>query len=847
MAALALGEADRAFELWAREVRLQRYLGPMAEIGALGRLGDRAWREGRSPLVVAVTERLHVLAQAQITKPRSTVVLPEDLARQNPAQGEALVGAYALVRALPQALTLQRQRVDLARQSKDPQVLEVALVELAQIQQGAMAYGDAAATFGELVALAQGNPRLLNPDLLNLDVFASPPSPSTPPVVRDDRPVSPQTLRLRQERQWRESQVFALAQAEDWAGAISAQDDLIRFYVRAEGRQNPGAPPTEGGERLGLRIPAVLADQAQYRDYGGDRDGALATYRRAYEMAQFFGQYDVARQVLDRLIALSKEDAEGQRVVDLYRTLLKLNQVADDSYGMVAAYDQLGEFYRDYGSESGAREIFQRALAIAERLDYRVEELQDKIEVIDRPLEVQLAEVRSQVADLTLVPFQFPADNKNGQEKSQQSRAWETVESLVNPEPFVVPEELGQAVNQTLEMGTVAPGRSLREAGQQGLDAAQEVLGTTGALGTMGEAAIPQKVLTTTGGTTGINPGVNPRVNPGVITGINPGVNPGNAATTSLGPIFQIVAIPATVDVEPGDPVGEVIGTYQHIYRLAQRFDREDMQQQVMEDLIALLQPLQDDRGVIQLYDGLLALHRGNQDYEALLATHQNLAAYYQNLAARYVEDLNNLDWESFDRYPVQNHQDNVNPQDLGLVNTYDRDWTNPNPTNSNPSNLDRSNSNPSSLDRTNPNPSNSNPSNLDRSNSNPSNSNPSNLDRNRASFNPSNANAPDINPPDASRLDLRDSNAKDSSDDNSSDDDSHGDDLDPKERQNRKIRRTYLQAQGNFQEALRLARLMRYNSDRWQDQAPDLDRQIETLTTELKTLAQTLRRLPDD
>ncbi|WP_017714576.1 hypothetical protein [Prochlorothrix hollandica] len=449
-AALAAGDGDTAFGLWFRELRLQRYLGDLAEVTALGRVGLIVWDQGKSQGVVAITERLKAIADqaiaAQTIPAPNTAPSPTAPPVLSPALTDALALAYTQVRALPQAIALHQQRLTAARDRRDPLGEVLALADLAQAYGGTLDYRSAAQTTRTLLDLIESQPTLdLYPLQQHRDVMAgnqtpaplvsSPrrttPRPTTPrrtitpgpgTVPSPDpaggpaldpaldpalgtatpaaapRPAAPgrtataarrpsvTQARFREERHLRQDWVYFQEQDQNWAGAIAAQDQLIQFYAAAPLDSN-----------LALKIPAVRVAQGENLERLGDEDRAISTYRQAYPLAQTLKQYDVAQGILHHLIDLhSRRGDDPDQILALYKTLLKVHQLADDAYGMLDTYQQLGQFYLDYDAPAAAQDIFQRSLSLAQRLKFREADITAQLEVLATPLETQLEQARTQ-------------------------------------------------------------------------------------------------------------------------------------------------------------------------------------------------------------------------------------------------------------------------------------------------------------------------------------------------------------------------------------------------------------------------------------------------------------------
>ncbi|TVQ51357.1 MAG: tetratricopeptide repeat protein [Spirulina sp. DLM2.Bin59] len=90
-------QKERAYELWFRELRLRRLLGPIAEVEALARVGGMAWEENRNQDVAAISSRLEAIEAAASS---------EDLALIR-----ALGQAYRQVRLYPNAVAMYERQL----------------------------------------------------------------------------------------------------------------------------------------------------------------------------------------------------------------------------------------------------------------------------------------------------------------------------------------------------------------------------------------------------------------------------------------------------------------------------------------------------------------------------------------------------------------------------------------------------------------------------------------------------------------------------------------------------------------------------------------------------------------
>lgn len=319
------GDNALAFEQWFREIRLRRYLGILDEVLTLAKVGEAAWNEGLRLEVLLITQRLLAI-QNEFEVSRSSLRLPVL---------EAVGVAYQNVRALSPAIDLYTKLANQARQADSQDDLERYLVALAQTYSGALKHAQAAETTRELL------------ELIRL------------------RPIRPQSLQ--QQQRLLEDLAFLHGQAGEWQAGIEAQQELIQLYQTLT---------------LESRVPSVQVAIARNQLQAGQEDGAIETYREAYALAQGMQQFDVAQDILLSLIDIYYQRNEPRTVLNIYKVLVRVNQQTADDYGLMEAYNRLGQFYLDYDGYDQALEVFQRALNLAHLLDHRVAEFEMKIDEV---------------------------------------------------------------------------------------------------------------------------------------------------------------------------------------------------------------------------------------------------------------------------------------------------------------------------------------------------------------------------------------------------------------------------------------------------------------------------------
>lgn len=315
-----------AFDIWNRELRLRRFLGPVVEIEALGRVGDIAWNETQTTQVRWITKRLdEMFAQAQATTPNlnldkaPTGVPPID-ASNRPAVLEALGVAYQQVRLPETAIVIYQQILAEARQRKDAKKIEATLLTLGQLNLDWFDYVRAADAYRELLAIAQAKKDTQN-QVVYLNQLA-----------------------------------FVSEQAKQPQAAIEYQQQLVTLYQALNTPQPIPALKIRIGDNYQLLSRPDLAEQ---------------NYQTAYQLAQPLVQLAYAADALQKLGALYRSNDRLDAAIRVYDFLIGVEQQAYNLYGVMNAYDQLGQIYLSRQAYPQALTAFQRGLGVARQLKYR--------------------------------------------------------------------------------------------------------------------------------------------------------------------------------------------------------------------------------------------------------------------------------------------------------------------------------------------------------------------------------------------------------------------------------------------------------------------------------------------
>lgn len=306
----AAGENAAAIPLWLREVRLRRLLGVDAELRAMDRLAPRL--RDRS-----ATEQLQLLAlRLEVIQAELDLDTPADQARL-----PRVADTYVQLGQVQGAIPIYRQLADQAQAAGDLAGYQTQLETLARLQARQFAFAPAATAYGELVDLAQ------------------------------------QQGQTDAEIRYLKAQIHNLEQGQTWPAVLETQQRLLALYT-SDREQWPLIPPLQ--HQMGQAYRAR-----------GDLDTASRSYQAAYINAIDQGQFNVAAAAIRELADLYKTLARWADVRYLYEQLILVEQQAYSAYGVMDAFDQLGQVYEVTNDPAAAIAAYQEALVLARHLNHR--------------------------------------------------------------------------------------------------------------------------------------------------------------------------------------------------------------------------------------------------------------------------------------------------------------------------------------------------------------------------------------------------------------------------------------------------------------------------------------------
>ncbi|GAB4303286.1 MAG: tetratricopeptide repeat protein [Oscillatoriaceae cyanobacterium] len=353
-AEFAAGNRRQAFNLWNRELRLRRYLGPMEEIAALTRVGAIAWTVEEITQVRVITGRLEAIeleacgvlstrnqisgdnlwVSGQDSKSQTRLVSIDTPAQCDLKLLQALGKAYEVLRARAQAIRVYREILSDARRRGNVSDEEKTMQTIGQLHLELLEYREAATIYEELL---------------------------TRTVARREREA---------EIAYVQELVFIYTQARQRRKAITMRERLIEYH-----RQNQD-----------LRaIPELQIATASDHQAIGQPNEALAYLRQAYTLAWNQQQFYLARVALEQIAAIYFAAQKLDEALQVYEALLIVDRRAGNLYGMMDVYDQMGQIYKQRQQRDRALVAFQKGLELARQLKSREQYFTQQIQQLLNP------------------------------------------------------------------------------------------------------------------------------------------------------------------------------------------------------------------------------------------------------------------------------------------------------------------------------------------------------------------------------------------------------------------------------------------------------------------------------
>lgn len=326
-AKLEVGDREAAFELWNRELRLRRLYGSLTEVQALSRVGAIAFNQNNREQIYYITQRLQAIQKQVLSQNLIDLELLRSL-------GEA----YQKVRSPKLALEVYDRVLARVRQQKNTTALVDTLTTMGELNLAWFDYPKAAATYEELLGLATSRGDSLN-----------------------------QVAYLQQ-------LAYIYEQAKQPQQSINILSKLVEIYAS----ENNTTPLPK------LKLAIASNYQSLAKENPSLQAEAFKKYQEAYTTAWELQQYINAGEALQQLIALYRSQGQLDDALQTSQILIEAQTQAVNFYGLMQAYDQIGQIYVERKQNPQALAAFQKGLELAQQLKYDESYFTQQIEKVSK-------------------------------------------------------------------------------------------------------------------------------------------------------------------------------------------------------------------------------------------------------------------------------------------------------------------------------------------------------------------------------------------------------------------------------------------------------------------------------
>ena len=321
----------KAFEIWNRELRLRRFLGSLAEVEALSRVGEISVNENEREEVQYISQRLQVI-QSDMLKQKST-----DL-----QLWKSLANAYQKLRLYKLAISAYEQILILGKQQQDSFAQIETLKSIGELHLSWFDYNQAANVYQKLLNLAISQGDKTN-ELAYLQQLA-----------------------------------YIYTQGKQHQAAIDILNKLVEISTN---EQNLTQIPT-------LKLAIAANYEFLAKENPNFRQQAFDNYQEAYTIAWKLEQYARAGEALNKLIALYRSQKQITAALETSQILIEAETLANNFYGLMSAYDQIGNLYLERREYAKALTAFEKGLEIAQELKYQESYFTKQIEKLKTEIKI---------------------------------------------------------------------------------------------------------------------------------------------------------------------------------------------------------------------------------------------------------------------------------------------------------------------------------------------------------------------------------------------------------------------------------------------------------------------------
>ena len=297
------GNQEGAFVIWYRFLRLHQQLSPLEEIEALGQVGTIAWEAMRGADVQIITKRLTAI---QRKAERKVPLTPEFLT--------AFATAYGQVHSLDNSLDVYQKILKNNQHEGNLKAQEETLNVLGGLYLAKFNYTKAAEIYEILLDLAKAQQNAYTQGLYLQEL----------------------------------AKIYT--QASNPENAVRIKEDLANSYL--ETKNLLAIPP--------LKI-AIADDYVAL----GQAEKASQNYQEAFSLAWSLQEFGAAGEALNKLAKLYRDNNQKDYALRIYNELIKVQQQSYNYYGLMQAYDLIGQIYLEEKNYQQALSYFKQEIGRA--------------------------------------------------------------------------------------------------------------------------------------------------------------------------------------------------------------------------------------------------------------------------------------------------------------------------------------------------------------------------------------------------------------------------------------------------------------------------------------------------
>jgi tetratricopeptide (TPR) repeat protein len=321
------GNKEQAFDIWNREVRLRRFLGSLSEVQALSRVGAIAWSDNNRQQVTYITQRLQAIQKQAKSQKTTDIELWRSLGL-----------AYQQVRSPKPAVEAYEQVLVEVRQQKDVVAELEALKTIAEVHMSWFDYPSSAMAYEQLLGLASAKGDTSS-ELAYLQQLA-----------------------------------YIYEQLKQPQNSINIRTKIAEIYQKTNNLiQLPE-----------LKIAIASDYEALAKENPSFLQEAFKNYQEAYTIAWGQQQFVGAGEALQKLVALYRSQGQLEEALQTSRILVQAQEKAANFYGLMKAYDQIGQISLERKDRNQALTAFQKGLEVAQQLKHEEAYFSQQIEQLSK-------------------------------------------------------------------------------------------------------------------------------------------------------------------------------------------------------------------------------------------------------------------------------------------------------------------------------------------------------------------------------------------------------------------------------------------------------------------------------